>query len=36
METIDISVVVPLFNEEESLPKLSEWIDRVINQHSYR
>ena len=26
---IDISVVVPLLNEEESLHELSEWIDRV-------
>lgn len=35
METIDISVVVPLFNEEESLPKLSEWIDREMKEHSF-
>ena len=27
--TLDISVVVPLYNEEESLPELVEWIDRV-------
>ncbi|WP_149244518.1 glycosyltransferase family 2 protein [Dyadobacter sp. 32] len=27
---VDISVVVPLFNEEESLPELSEWIARVM------
>ena len=26
----DISVIVPLFNEEESLPELCSWIDRVI------
>jgi glycosyltransferase involved in cell wall biosynthesis len=26
---MDISVVVPLFNEEESLPELVEWIDKV-------
>ena len=25
----DISVVVPLYNEEESLPELTAWIDRV-------
>jgi glycosyltransferase involved in cell wall biosynthesis len=25
----DLSLVVPLFNEEESLPELSAWIDRV-------
>jgi len=27
---MDISVVVPLFNEAESLPELSQWIDRVM------
>lgn len=30
---MDISVVVPLFNEEESLPELSAWIKRVLNEH---
>jgi glycosyltransferase involved in cell wall biosynthesis len=30
---MDISVVVPLFNEEESLPELVSWIDRVMNQN---
>ena len=34
---MDISVVVPLFNEEESLPELTTWIDRVMtaNHFSY-
>ncbi|HAT94046.1 MAG TPA: glycosyltransferase, partial [Sphingobacterium sp.] len=34
---MDISVVVPLFNEEESLPELTAWIDRVMaaNHFSY-
>ncbi|MCK3684203.1 glycosyltransferase family 2 protein [Maribellus sp. YY47] len=34
---MDISVVVPLFNEEESLPELAAWIKRVMdeNQFSY-
>ena len=34
---VDISVVVPLYNEEESLPELAAWIDRVMvaNQFSY-
>ena len=32
---LDISVVVPLFNEDESLPELSQWIDRVMKQHGY-
>ena len=27
---MDISVVVPLFNEEESLPELYNWIERVM------
>jgi len=35
---IDISIVVPLFNEEESLPELSHWIARVmsLNKFSYQ
>jgi len=32
---MDISIIVPLFNEEESLPKLYEWIERVMNEHKY-
>ncbi len=31
----DISVVIPLYNEEESLPELVAWIDRVCNEHNY-
>jgi len=27
---MDISIIVPLYNEEESLPKLFEWIERVM------
>ena len=27
---MDISVVVPLYNEAESLPELEAWIDRVM------
>ena len=33
-KTIDVSVVVPLFNEAESLPELVAWIDRVAKQNS--
>ena len=29
MNKLDISVVVPLYNEAESLPELVAWIDRV-------
>lgn len=32
---MDISVVIPLFNEEESLPELSEWIIRVMNENYF-
>ena len=32
---MDISVVVPLFNEEESLPELFEWIKRVMNENHF-
>ena len=34
---LDISVVVPLYNEDESLPELAEWIDKVMqdNRFSY-
>lgn len=31
---MDISVVVPFYNEEESLPELVEWIAKVIGQSS--
>jgi glycosyltransferase involved in cell wall biosynthesis len=30
---LDISVVVPLFNEDESLPELAEWIDKVMQEN---
>lgn len=32
---MDISVIVPLFNEEESLPELHAWIQRVMNAYQY-
>ena len=32
---MDISVVVPLYNEEESLKELFTWIERVMNQHGF-
>ena len=32
---MDISVVVPLFNEEESLPELAAWIEKVMNAHHF-
>lgn len=33
MRNPDISVVVPLYNEAESLPELAEWIDRVARSN---
>jgi glycosyltransferase involved in cell wall biosynthesis len=32
---MNISVVIPLYNEEESLPELCEWIERVMIAFSY-
>lgn len=32
---MNISVVVPLYNEEESLPELTEWIDRVMWENKF-
>ncbi|TAF97957.1 MAG: glycosyltransferase [Cytophagia bacterium] len=34
-ETLDISVVIPLFNEEESLPELTDWIERVMTENHF-
>lgn len=31
---LELSIVVPLFNEVESLPELHAWIKRVLNEHS--
>ena len=32
---MDISIVVPLFNEEESLAELIAWIDKVLEERDY-
>ena len=32
---MDISIVIPLFNEEESLPELAAWIERVMEAHGF-
>ena len=32
---MNISVVVPLFNEDESLPELCAWIDKVMQKNNY-
>lgn len=32
---MDLTIIVPLFNEDESLPHLAEWIDRVMRDHGF-
>jgi glycosyltransferase involved in cell wall biosynthesis len=32
---VDISVVIPLFNEEESLPELFAWIEKVMAENNF-
>ena len=32
---MDISIIVPSYNEDESLPHLAEWIDRVMREHGF-
>ncbi len=32
---MDISVVIPLFSEEESIPELSQWIVKVMNVNKF-
>ncbi|MDQ7949670.1 MAG: glycosyltransferase family 2 protein [Pedobacter sp.] len=32
---MDISVVIPLYNEEESLPELTAWIDKVMGENNF-
>jgi glycosyltransferase involved in cell wall biosynthesis len=32
---MDISVIIPLYNEAESLPELTAWIERVMKEKGY-
>lgn len=32
---MDISIVIPVYNEEESLPELEAWIRRVMEEHRF-
>ena len=32
---MNISIIVPLYNESESIPELVAWIERVMNEHGY-
>lgn len=33
---MDVSIVIPLFNEEESLPELTRWIGEVITKNKFK
>lgn len=33
--SLDLSIVIPLYNEEESLPELVAWIERVCTEHNF-
>ncbi|MEE3473287.1 MAG: glycosyltransferase, partial [Butyrivibrio hungatei] len=32
---MDISVVIPLYNEDESIPELYAWIERVMKKNGF-
>lgn len=32
---MDLSIVIPLYNEEESLPELSAWIEKVMQENKF-
>ena len=32
---MDVSIVIPLYNEEESLPELAEWIRKVMEENGF-
>jgi glycosyltransferase involved in cell wall biosynthesis len=32
---MDISVIIPLYNEDESIPELKDWITRVMNENRF-
>jgi len=32
---MDVSLVIPLYNEEESMPELCAWIERVVDGHHF-
>lgn len=34
-ELLQLTVLIPLYNEDESLPELHDWIVRVVTEHQY-
>src|ERR1700743_1245230 len=32
---MDISIVIPVYNEDESLPELCSWIERVVRENNF-
>ncbi len=32
---MDLSIIIPLYNEEESLPELVEWVERICKEKNY-
>ncbi len=33
---MDLSIIIPFLNEEESLPELIKWIERVVHKNGYQ
>jgi glycosyltransferase involved in cell wall biosynthesis len=34
-ESLQLTILIPLYNEDESLPELHDWIVRVMNENNY-
>lgn len=32
---MELSIVIPVYNEDESLPELCSWIERVVGEHGF-
>ena len=32
---MDVSIVIPVINEAESIPELSDWIEKVMKENNY-
>jgi glycosyltransferase involved in cell wall biosynthesis len=35
MEKVDISVIIPLYNEDESIKELHNWIKKVMEENAF-